>query len=128
MTLMRHTEYLEELIGQSHDTANEYRGNGCRLLVCPDNELELSPMMCSVLVKRLPQEKIVPVLRRKKGFLQTAGLVCAPEVRATYTDLFARCGVTRITTAGNMSAYFNGEAHDGEYALRRYVRMVDIEL
>lgn len=128
MTLMRHTEYLEELIGQSHDTAGEYRGNGCRLLVRPDSELELSPMMCSVLVKRLPQEKIVSAFRHKKGFLQTAGLICRPENRDIFAELFARCGVTRITTAGNMSAYFNGEAHDGEYALRRYVRMVDIEV
>lgn len=127
LTLMRHTEYLEELIGQSHDAAGEYRGNGCRLLVRPDSELELSPMMCSVLVKRLPQAKIVPTLRRKKGLLQTAGLICAPEQRGTLAGLLARCGVTRITTAGNMSAYFNGEAHDGEYALRRYVRTVDIE-
>ncbi len=128
MTLMRHTEYLEELIGQSHDTVSEYRGSSCRLLVRSDSELELSPMMCSVLVKRLPQKKIMPVLRRKKGLLQTAGLICAPEDRATFAELFARCGITRVTTAGNMSAYFNGEAHDGEYALRRYVRIVDIEL
>lgn len=128
LTLMRHTDYLEELIGQSHDTAGEYRGDGCRLIVCSDSELELSPMMCSVLVKRLPQTEIVPALRRKKGLLQTAGLICSPERRGIFSELFARCGVTRITTAGNMSAYFNGEAHDGEYALRRYVRTVDIEL
>lgn len=128
LTLMRHTEYLEELIGQTRDMAGEYRGDGCRLIVRSDSELELSPMMCSVLVKRLPQEKIVPTLRHKKGLLQTAGLICAPEKRDTLAALFARCGVTRVTTAGNMSASFNGEAHDGEYALRRYVRTVDIEL
>lgn len=128
LTLMRHTEYLEELIGQTTDTAGSYRGDGCRLTVRPDSELELSPMMGSVLVKRLPQGKIVPVLRRKKGLLQTAGLICAPGKRDVFADLFARCGITRITTAGNMSAYFFGEAHDGEYALRRYVRMVDVEV
>lgn len=128
LTLMRHTEYLEELIGQSHNASGEYRGTGCRLIVRSDSELELSPMMCSVLVKRLPEDQIVSVLRRKKGLLQTAGLICAPEKRDAFTKLFARCGVTRITTPGNMSAYFNGEAHDGEYALRRYVRMVDIEV
>ena len=127
LTLMRHTDDLEKLIGQSYNTADEYRGDGCRLLVRSDSELELSPMICSVLVKRLPQEKIVPTLRRKKGFLQTAGLICPPEKRDTFSRLFARCGVTRVTTAGNMSAYFNGGAHDGEYALRRYVRMVDVE-
>lgn len=128
LTLMRHTEYLEQLVYGTQNAANEYRGDNCRLIVCKDSTLELSPMMCSVLVKRLPQEQIVPVLRQKKGLLQTAGLICTPENRSTYTTLFARCGVTRITSAGNMSAYFLGEAHDGEYALRRYVRTVDIEL
>lgn len=127
LTLMHHTQYLEQLIGAPQSTADEYRKAGCSLTVCRDSELELSPMMCSVLVKRLPREQIVPVLRRKKGLLQTAGLICDPAERDTYATLFARCGVTRITTAGNMSAYFPGEAHDGEYALRRYVRMVDME-
>lgn len=127
LTLMRHTEYLEQLIYGTPNTTNEYRADNCRLIVCQDSTLELSPMMCSVLVKRLPQDQIVHVLRQKKGLLQTAGLICTPEDRNTYTELFARCGVTRITSAGNMSAYFLGEAHDGEYALRRYVKTVDIE-
>lgn len=128
LTLMRHTEYLEQLIGNPQNTANEYRGTGCRLTVCKDSALELSPMMCHVLVKRLPQEQIISVLRSKKGLLQTAGLICSPENRNAFEELFARSGVTRITLAGDMSTYFPGEAHDGEYALRRYVRTVDIEL
>lgn len=127
LTLMRYTKYLEQLIYGTQNNPNEYRGDNCCLTVCQDSELELSPMMCSVLVKRLPQDQIVPVLRRKKGFLQTAGLICTPEKRNIYTELFARCGVTRITSARNMSSYFPGEAHDGEYALRRYTRTVDIE-
>ncbi len=127
LTLMRYTKYLEQLIYGTQNNTNEYRGDNCRLTVCQDSELELSPMMCSVLVKRLPQDQIVPVLRRKKGFLQTAGLICTPEKRNIYIELFARCGVTRITSARNMSSYFPCEAHDGEYALRRYTRTVDIE-
>ena len=43
-------------------------------------------------------------------------------------QLLARAGVTRVTRAGSMSAAFPGEAHDGEYPLRRYVRVVDVEL
>lgn len=127
-TLIRHTEYLEEIIGQSRDNANEYRGLGCRLIVCPDSRLELSPMLCSVLVKRLPEKNIVMELRQKKGVLQTAGLICEPGKRASFTELFSRCGVTRITSAGNMSSYFCGESHDGEYPLRRYIRTVNMEI
>ena len=40
--------------------------------------------------------------------------------------LLARAGVNRITAPGRMSAPLPGEAHDGEYPLRRYLRAVDI--
>ena len=66
-------------------------------------------------------------LRRQKGRLQTAGLLCAPEDREELTGLLARAGLTRITRAGSMSDAFPGEGHDGEYPLRRYVRIVDVE-
>ena len=69
----------------------------------------------------------LPALRRQKGRLQTAGLLCAPEKREALTGLLARSGATRVTRAGSMSASFPGEAHDGEYPLRRYVRVVDVE-
>ena len=82
----------------------------------------------NVLVKLLPQAGLLPALRRQKGRLQTAGLICPPEERAELSALLARAGVTRVTRAGSMSAAFPGEAHDGEYPLRRYVRVVDVEL
>lgn len=128
LTLLRHTEYLEDMLGHTPNPNTEYRGNGCRLIICPDDALECSPMLCSVLVKRLPRDRIVPALRQKKGYLQTAGLICAQQNRDALTQLLARCGVTRITSAGNMSAYFSGESHDGEYPLRRYVRTVNVEI
>lgn len=81
----------------------------------------------NVLVKLLPREELLPTLRRRKGTLQTAGLICSPEKREALTGLLARAGLTRVTRAGGMSASFPGEAHDGEYPLRRYVRMVDVE-
>ncbi len=125
--LIGYTERLEDIIDPKRSSADEHRGRYFRLKVCADSELELSPMTRCVLVKRLPQNDIVPVLRWKKGFLQTAGLICDPTKRGKLSDVFARCGITRITTAGNMSEYFCGEAHDGEYPLRRYTRIVDTE-
>ena len=80
------------------------------------------------LVKRLPRERLLPVLRLSKGTLQTAGLICPEEERRTLADLLIRAGVNRVTRAGHMSDTFPGEAHDGEYPLRRYVRAVDEEL
>lgn len=81
----------------------------------------------NVLVKPLPRSELLPVLRRQKGRLQTAGLLCAEEEREALTALLARAGVTRITRAGRLSDAFPGEGHDGEYPLRRYLRVVDVE-
>ena len=42
-------------------------------------------------------------------------------------ELLIRTGVNRVTRAAHMSESFPGEAHDGEYPLRRYVRAVTVE-
>ena len=84
-------------------------------------------MLGNVLVKPLPSAQIMEVLREKKQYLQTAGLCCREEDRERLTQLLVRAGVNRITSLKNMSASLPGEAHDGEYPLRRYVRMVNVE-
>ncbi len=66
-------------------------------------------------------------LFREKGRLQTAGLICAPERRLALAQRLMCCGLVRITRAGDMSESLCGEAHDGEYPLRRYVRIVEVE-
>lgn len=127
-TLSGHTALLERIVDGRTEGEILFRGRGCSVLFRPDRELELSPMEGNVLVKCLPQEELLPTLRRQKGRLQTAGLICSPEKREELTGLLAQAGVTRITRAGTLSASFPGEGHDGEYPLRRYLRMVDIEL
>lgn len=124
--LHRYTDMLENIISGEY-IPRTYKGSGCSLTIGTDSELELSDMMCNVLVKKLPRSEIIPVLRRKKNYLQTAGLVCSDTERTALSDILARSGVTRITTAGAMSEYFAGEGHDGEYPLRRYTRIVNTE-
>lgn len=121
-TLLRYTDTLEGILDGKPRSLG---GKGCSLTVCADSELELSGMMCNVLVKKLPRREIAPVLRRKKHYLQTAGLICPESERAELADILARCGVTRVTSADAMSEPFAGEGHDGEYPLRRYTRVVN---
>lgn len=104
-----------------------FQGKGCSVILRPGEELELSPMEGNVLVKLLPRERLLPALRQQKGRIQTAGLICSPEKREALTGLLLRAGATRVTRAGSLSASFPGEAHDGEYPLRRYTRMADVE-
>lgn len=80
-----------------------FPGRGCSLTLREDRELELSPLHGNVLVKCLPRKALLPVLRRQKGRLQTAGLLCPAQDRPALTQLLARAGVTRIAPPGSMS-------------------------
>ena len=126
-SLSGHTALLERIVDGRAEGEVLFQGRGCSVILRPDRELELSPMEGNVLVKLLPQEELLPALRRRKGRLQTAGLICAPQRREALTGLLLRAGLTRVTRAGSMSASFPGEAHDGEYPLRRYLRAADVE-
>ncbi|GFI01653.1 long-chain acyl-protein thioester reductase [Lachnospiraceae bacterium] len=129
LSMRRYCETLQKIItGGEAAKRQVYAGKNCSLTVCEDMELELSEMFGNCLVKRLPREKMMEVLRRKKGCLQTAGLLCPKDKREELTKCLASCGVVRITSAGRMSETFLGEAHDGDYSLRRYVRAVDVEI
>ena len=126
-SLSGHTALLERIVEGRTEGEAHFPGRGCSVTFRPHGELELSPMEGNVLVKLLPRRDLMGALRRQKGRLQTAGLLCAPEDREELTGLLARAGLTRITRAGSMSDAFPGEGHDGEYPLRRYVRIVDVE-
>lgn len=128
MSLRKYGDILEKAVdGERRKEAALY-GNGCSVTACADSRLELSYMYGNVLVKRLPRKYLLAVLRRDKGLLQTAGLICEAEKRAELRELLIRAGVNRVMTAGNMSVGFCGEAHDGEYPLRRYLRTINVEL
>lgn len=126
-SLSGYTALLERIVDGNAKGEVLLQGRGCSVILRPGQELELSPMEGNVLVKLLPQRELLPALRRQKGRLQTAGLICSPQRREELTALLARAGVTRVTRAGSLSAAFPGEAHDGEYPLRRYLRVVDVE-
>lgn len=107
--------------------AEVFQGRGCSVTVCPDQSLELSPLHGNVLVKCLPRHQLAAALFPQRGRLQTAGLICPPQEWEELCTLLSQAGVTRITTAAHMSEPFLGECHDGEYPLRRYLRLVDVE-
>lgn len=117
--------YSEEL--EQHLTGNTvYRGDGVSVLVTEESSLTLSCLFRNCWVKPLPREQILPALKGKKGYLQTCGLLCGEHDRVPLSDRLARAGVVRITGAGEMSRTIPGEAHDGEYPLQLYSRIVEI--
>ena len=126
-TLSSYTRRLKAYLGNEEVNGNVLRGKGVSLILSNDSSLELSPMMCNVLIKPLPRANISKVLYQSRYHLQTAGLICPKEDRLSLTETFTRGGLIRVTKGADMSAYFPGECHDGEYALSRYMRIVNVE-
>ena len=126
-TLVSYTQRLKSYLGEEDRHDDVLRGKGCSVIIAEDSALELSPMMCNVLVKPLPRKDIGKTLYAHRYHLQTAGLICPEKDRQELAELFTRCGLIRVTNGADMSAYFPGECHDGEYALNRYMRIVNVE-
>lgn len=119
--------YNEEL--ESRNTGKKVlRGDGVSVIVSTDEELELSFMFKNCWVKPMPRTHIIQALKPYKGHLQTVGLLCGDSDREELADLFTKAGLTHITRAGRMAHATLGAAHDGEYPLLRYTRVVEAEM
>ena len=112
--------YHERIEGS---TGKVFRGENCSVVACLDSRLEPSMQHRNVWVKPLKQDEIIG-LRSYKSYLQTAALICSGGEYAGLAEKLIRCGVVKVSGGVEMSAYALGEGHDGEFALRRYTRMV----
>lgn len=118
--------YNEEL--ESTYTGHKVlRGKEVSVIAATDSKLELSYMFKNCWVKPLPRKNIIKALKGKKGHLQTVGLICADSERDELADVFTKAGLTHIARPKNMSQMLPGGTHDGEYPLRRYSRIVEVE-
>ena len=126
-TLRRYTARLEEAAGFPTPGDTVLEGKGCSLTLKWDRELELSPQFGSPVLKCLPRAELLPTLRRSRGVLQTAGLLCAPEERGALTETLLRAGLVRVTGPGELSRGTCLDAHDGEYPLLRYTRITEAD-
>lgn len=121
LTLLQYTRELEAATGDMHI----FRGERCSLTVSSDRRLESSLTHGNCWVKALAQNRIISSLHRYKSYLQTAGLLCSMQEREPLSQLLCRAGVTRVIYSGDMSQMRRGEAHDGEYPLLRYSKIVE---
>ncbi len=116
---------MEEVLGEKAVIADP--GYGWNVIIdYKDNGIRPSPMYRNVWVKGIARDNILPVLRPQKGYMQTAGLACAEDELADITARLFKAGVHRVTACGGMGGSYTGEPHDGQYALRRYTRRVNV--
>lgn len=73
-------------------------------------------------------EALPEVLRPYRDFLQTAVLAAPPGRWPAAVDALVSSGLTQVTAAGAAAARVLGLPHEGEYALRRLVRLVGVDL
>ncbi len=104
-----------------------FRGEKTSITAYEDHKLEPSIMHGNCWAKRLESKDMISVLRPNKNHLQTAALLCADDERDRLIEKLWAAGITRITDGETMSEQYCGSAHDGEYPLRRYIRIVSIE-
>jgi hypothetical protein len=97
-----------------------WRTENCGITLCGENGLDSGNGFCCIWVKALTKEKILPVIKPYRNRLQTVGLLCPSERRQELSELFFTAGATTVTTSDMTPSAL---AHDGEYALRRYVRI-----
>jgi hypothetical protein len=87
--------------------------------------LKAAPLFRNIWAMPMQRERLLSLLRAHKGYLQTVGLSCNHKDFDELSQIFYAAGINRITACGSMSTNYIGEAHDGIYALERYIRKVN---
>lgn len=123
-TLRLYSRALEKACG---DKAQVFRGQGVSLTLEEDDALISSLQFRNPWVKCLPRNRVIPALHPYKNHLQTAALLCGAREWNPLRDALWRAGVVRVSSGADMSDTYCGAAHDGEYPLRRYTRVVSAQ-
>ncbi|MFF7356190.1 acyl-CoA reductase [Streptomyces filipinensis] len=124
ITTVQQLARLEQHLGLTRVFAAE--DGSWRVLADTRSALDASPLYRTVWVKPLPRHAVTATLRPMRRYLQTAAIGGdRADVAALSRALFA-AGVTRVTPVGSMLESYEGEPHDGVYALQRYSRRVSV--
>ncbi|MFJ5531086.1 acyl-CoA reductase [Streptomyces sp. NPDC093261] len=97
-----------------------------RVLADTRPALDASPLHRSVRVKPLPRHALTATLRPMRRYLQTMAIGGGRADAAELARAAFAAGVTRVTPVGSMLEGYEGEPHDGVYALQRYSRRVSV--
>ena len=117
---------LEEHLGLTRVHAAE--DGSWHVLADTRAALRASPLFRTVWVKPLPRKEITAVLRPMRRYLQTVGIGADRRDTAELAGAVLAAGAQRVTVPGEMLSSYDGEPHDGVYALQRYSRRVDVQL
>ncbi|MGQ5524100.1 acyl-CoA reductase [Chitinimonas sp. PSY-7] len=109
-------------------TGHVWQGAGWRVIWAHTPALVASPLFRTVQLRPAPRAQLVNTLQPWRTRLQTCGLVAADNDLAFLGRQLLAAGVSRVTPAGAMHDAYEGEPHDGVYALARLTRRVSVSL
>ncbi|MGW4569322.1 acyl-CoA reductase, partial [Streptomyces sp. NPDC004561] len=124
ITTVQQLARLEQHLGLTRVFAAE--DGSWRVLADTRSGLDASPLHRSVWVKPLPRHAVTATLRPMRRYLQTAAIGGDRAETAALSRAMFAAGVTRVTPVGSMLDGYEGEPHDGVYALQRYSRRVSV--
>ena len=117
-------------LGQSFagHTGHVWDGSGWRVIWTHARQLAPSPLFRSVMLHPVPQALLTATLLPWRNVLQSCALVCAQPRIVELTSTLINAGVTRIAPISGIHDGYEGEPHDGVYALQRLSRRVSVSL
>ncbi|ALQ03854.1 MULTISPECIES: acyl-CoA reductase [Pseudomonas] len=109
-------------------TGQVWAGNGWRILWEHHRELQPSPLFRTLLLRPVPEGMLAETLLPWRNVLQSCALICEPERVPALARRLITAGVTRVTSTAQIQQGYDGEPHDGVYALQRLSRRVSVGL
>ncbi|MDI2145248.1 MULTISPECIES: aldehyde dehydrogenase family protein [unclassified Pseudomonas] len=101
---------------------------GWRVIWTHEQQLRTSPLFRSLRLNPLPRRLIAETLLSWRNVLQSCALICPEQQIAELSQTLIAGGVTRITPMEAIHDGYDGEPHDGVYALQRLSRRVSLSL
>ena len=105
-----------------------WSGSGWRVIWAHTRQLSPSPLFRSLLLFPVPRARINETLLNWRNVLQSCALVCEDSQISELTQTLISAGVTRLAPVNAIHDGYDGEPHDGVYALQRLSRRVSVSL
>jgi phenylacetate-CoA ligase len=112
----------------AEQTGDIWHAPGWQVIWTHERQLTPSPLFRSVLLHPVPRSLITDTLLPWRNVLQSCALVCGDRQISELARTLIAAGVTRITQVAGIHEGYDGEPHDGVYALQRLSRRVSASL
>lgn len=124
------THAMMARLGQSFSgkPGQVWSATGWRVIWSHDTSLAPSPLFRTLLLKPLPRARLTQTLMPWRNVLQSCALVCGEAQISELSRTLIAAGVSRIMPISAIHDGYDGEPHDGVYALQRLSRRVSVSL